>query len=181
MEGGGSGGEESDFNSFYLQRLFLSFANPALRTIFKRRWYNETQKLWIKSKQDFNQLVVLVRFPNNLKSKQQLSLQTMDEELWDMTLLNIILSNWRGTVDAAQTKTENALIQQLVQIRNEVVHHADGKIPQALFDQLWNASTTILIELGQDADEMNLILVKKRNKFSSRTCYFYSCRSKFKF
>jgi hypothetical protein len=60
-----------------------------------------------------------------------------------------------------EEKEMHKCIDQIIQIRNQLVHHPAGQLSKKEYEQLWNKATTALQKMGEDQQVMEQLQGKQ--------------------
>ncbi|CAF3779137.1 unnamed protein product [Rotaria socialis] len=154
----------SDVRNYFKLELLLTRSCALLRHLFKNRYsqFNSGQT-WNDTSACGNSYFTNVIVKNkqiSLTAVQKTSVSSGNSDEWDVTTLTALLlnSDHPKTLNAAeiqQLDQENALVEQLRDIRNKLAHNTTKSVDDLQFNQLWTDLTAILIALGDINTELD--------------------------
>lgn len=149
--------------NYFKLDLFIARSGIRLRQLFKSRYsdFNHGQ-LWDDTAQCGTAYATKLKTNSrkvNLTPLQKNLVLSGDTNEWDLTTLIALLSytdrpSTMSTTEKQQLDVEDALLQQLRDIRNTLAHHPSKSISDSEFHQLWSTLTRILVILGEDETEL---------------------------
>jgi hypothetical protein len=134
--------------------------------MFKKRWFQVKKSHWkgAADKDELSKLTSTLKLKNIQRKqlqrgsysgkicKRNLFFVIGDIDCWDITLLGTLLNN--PVLRRKDEKEMHKCIDQIIQIRNQLVHHPAGQLSKKEYEQLWNKATTALQKMGEDPQVM---------------------------